>query len=50
MELKASFAHATKDLQTMGSQGLTALVRKLNVFLLRNKAAETYFAELAIRI
>lgn len=32
MEVKASFAHATKDLRTMGSQGLTALVRKRNFF------------------
>lgn len=28
MEIKASFAHATTDRRTMGSKGLTALVRK----------------------
>lgn len=46
MEIKASFAHATKDLRTMGSQGLTALVRKRFFFLLLlNKAARTYSSE-----
>lgn len=39
MEIKASFAHATKDLRTMGSKGLTALVRK-QMFLLLNVEPE----------
>lgn len=42
MEIKASFAYARKDLRTMGSKGLTALVRKQIFFIIIKYGARTY--------